>query len=696
MLKKLSFRNAKRQAKNYLLYFITLVLAAAMLYSFNSFIFSETFDQLSSLVSEVEKNGMLSTVIIYSALIVIVIGWLVSYMTGFMLQKRSKEFATYMLLGIERKDIAFMYMGENALIGAVALFPGIAVGCLISGGLQAAFGVLLGIPFSLQSGISVQSIGLTVLYFGIIFLFALVGGQRKLRKMRLISLLYAERQNEIPYTSSTTHRRLLLGLSIILGVGSFLMFAIQPFNDYRDMMVGFLLIAITFFCFFIGYFSTLVYRLEKKVNWKYKRNRTVVYRGFTSQFRKSALSFGIIASIFSIGMVLLSTGVSYNLAVNELTHQTMFDLAILHMNEEYDFSDYEKYLSETADLSESMTYCLYMEQKQDFTSQRNKALSDYFAERRIEAIPEDYLYTENRFDSYMKYSDYCTLRKLLGLPEVEIGDNDYLIQCMPYLQQDFQNYTEQIGQLQISGKKLSCSGIYTEPFSQYDGYGNGQEFLIIVPDDVTNEMIPLYSLYVAMLNETVDLEYLTDFCNQFENLEMLDVNYVEGISSETGSEMSRLSSYSNDYLEGKCVLFAQRIEIMLILSLIYVGMILFIAGTVIFSVRLLGEIRGQSKNYHILQILGSDRRAMLRLLRSEIALTFVLQLLPLLPLSIGIVYITGKAILQGYFMVPIFESIILPIAQIFSVTIMTFLVIYALYGVFSYLIAKRDMFAILK
>jgi len=696
MLKELSFRNAKRQAKNYLLYFITLVLAAAMLYSFNSFVFSETFDQLSSLVSEVEKNGMLSTVIIYSALIVIVMGWLVSYMTGFMLQKRSKEFATYMLLGIERKDIAFMYMGESALIGAVALFPGIAVGCLISGGLQAAFGVLLGITFSLQSGVSVQSIGLTVLYFGIIFLFALVGGQRKLRKMRLISLLYAERQNEIPYTNSTAHRRLLLGLSIILGVGSFFMFAIQPFNDYRDMMVGFLLIAITFFCFFIGYFSALVHRLEMNVNWKDKRNRTVVYRGFTSQFRKSALSFGIIASIFSIGMVLLSTGASYNLAVNEMTHQAMFDLAILHMNEEYDFSDYEKYLSETADLSESMTYCLYTEQRQDFTSQRNKALSDYFAERRIEAIPEDYLYTENRFDSYMKYSDYCTLRKLLGLPEVEIGDNGYLIQCMPYLYQDFQNYTEQIGQLQISGKKLSCSGIYTEPFSQYDGYGNGQEFLIIVPDDVTNEMFPLYSLYVAMLNETVNLEYLNDFCSQFENLEMLDVNYVEGTSSETGSTMSRISSYSNDYLEGKCVLFAQRIEVMLILSLIYVGMILFIAGTVIFSVRLLGEIRGQSRNYHILQILGLDRQAMLRLLRNEIALTFVLQLLPLLPLSIGIVYITGKSILQGYFMVPIFESITLPIAQIFSVTIMIFLVIYALYGVFSYLIAKRDMFAVLK
>jgi len=36
MLGKLSLRNAKRQAREYILYFITLVAAAAMLYSFRS------------------------------------------------------------------------------------------------------------------------------------------------------------------------------------------------------------------------------------------------------------------------------------------------------------------------------------------------------------------------------------------------------------------------------------------------------------------------------------------------------------------------------------------------------------------------------------------------------------------------------------------------------------------------------------
>lgn len=695
MLRKLSLRNAKRQVNDYILYFVTLMLAVGMLYSFNSFVFSEIFRNLSSLVSEVDKNGMLITVIFYSLIIVIVIGWLIYYMTNFMLQKRSKEFATYMLLGIEKKDIALMYMGENAIIGVLALLPGIVVGCVISSGLQGVFGALFGEKFSMQSGMSIQAAGLTGIYFIIIFLFVLIGSKRKLHTMLLIDLLYSERHNETPYTRSTVCGRSLFILSILSGMGSVVIFMIQPFKDYRDMITGFIFIALTFFSFFIGGFSTLNYCLENKINWKYRKNRIVIYRRVISQSRKTALSFGIIASIFSIGMVLISTGTSYNVTVNELTNQEVFDLAILHMNESYDFSKYEKYLSETVDLSGSMTYSLYTEQKQDFTFQRNQTLSDYFKKRKIDAVPEEYLYIENKYDSYMKYSDYCALRKLVGLPEVTMSADNYIVQCMNYLDKDFQSYTKQISEIRLNGKKLSCCGIYTEPFAQYDGYGNGQEFLIIVPDEVADGMDVLYSIYTAKMKEAINLEYLTEFCDHFENLEMLDVNYVQGTTSGTENTMTRLSSDSYDYLEGKYVLFAQRIEVMLILSLIYVGIILFIAGTVIFSVRLLSEIRTQSESYRILKTLGMDNWAMFHMLRCEIGLNFALLLLPLLPLSMGIVYITGRTVLQEYFMVPIFESIVVPIVQIMGLSIMVFLIIYVVYGVLLYLIAKQDMRSVL-
>ena len=46
-LSKLSLRNARRQARDYLVYFVTTVLSAALLYAFNGLVFSGELQELS-------------------------------------------------------------------------------------------------------------------------------------------------------------------------------------------------------------------------------------------------------------------------------------------------------------------------------------------------------------------------------------------------------------------------------------------------------------------------------------------------------------------------------------------------------------------------------------------------------------------------------------------------------------------------
>ena len=55
MLGKLSFRNAKRQAKDYVIYFITIVMAVALLFSFNSIAVSQDIAELSSTMKNFSK-----------------------------------------------------------------------------------------------------------------------------------------------------------------------------------------------------------------------------------------------------------------------------------------------------------------------------------------------------------------------------------------------------------------------------------------------------------------------------------------------------------------------------------------------------------------------------------------------------------------------------------------------------------------
>ena len=51
-LSKLSLRNARRQARDYLVYFGAMVMAAALLYSFNGLMFSEEILTLSKSMNQ--------------------------------------------------------------------------------------------------------------------------------------------------------------------------------------------------------------------------------------------------------------------------------------------------------------------------------------------------------------------------------------------------------------------------------------------------------------------------------------------------------------------------------------------------------------------------------------------------------------------------------------------------------------------
>ena len=73
---ELSARNAKRQARDYLVYFATVVLAAALLCAFNGLLLSGEVQTLSK-----SMNMMPLMLGMASAVVVCVFGWLVSYAT---------------------------------------------------------------------------------------------------------------------------------------------------------------------------------------------------------------------------------------------------------------------------------------------------------------------------------------------------------------------------------------------------------------------------------------------------------------------------------------------------------------------------------------------------------------------------------------------------------------------------------------
>ena len=54
--------------------------------------------------------------VLFSIIVLVVVAWLVNYMTKFMLERRSKEFGTYLILGMENKDVSKLFFYENIIL----------------------------------------------------------------------------------------------------------------------------------------------------------------------------------------------------------------------------------------------------------------------------------------------------------------------------------------------------------------------------------------------------------------------------------------------------------------------------------------------------------------------------------------------------------------------------------------------------
>lgn len=92
MLNKLALRNAGRLWKDYLIYFLTLCVITALMFSFHSLLFSEDIYAMIHYGESGEMSTagtMLVTFMsVSTAAILVIVAWLINYMTRFIVGKK--------------------------------------------------------------------------------------------------------------------------------------------------------------------------------------------------------------------------------------------------------------------------------------------------------------------------------------------------------------------------------------------------------------------------------------------------------------------------------------------------------------------------------------------------------------------------------------------------------------------------------
>ncbi|NYB95852.1 ABC-type antimicrobial peptide transport system permease subunit [Clostridium beijerinckii] len=193
---KLAFGNIKKSYKDYTIYFLTLILAVCIFYSFNSIDSQKAlFDIKSSNANYIEKLTV--TMSYFSMFVSVILGSLILYANNFLIKKRKKELGIYMTLGMGKRKISKILVTETSMVGAISLVAGIILGIAASQVLSTLILKLFDVSMNeYRFTVSINAIGKTILYFGIMFLLVMIFNVFVVSKYKIIDLLAADRKNE--------------------------------------------------------------------------------------------------------------------------------------------------------------------------------------------------------------------------------------------------------------------------------------------------------------------------------------------------------------------------------------------------------------------------------------------------------------------------------------------------------------------
>lgn len=665
MLASLSHRNMKRQLSEYKIFWFSLIGVVALMYAFNSLIVSRTMQQLFRLFAE-SGNGDIGVIAtLFSAIVVFALGWFISYMMDFILQRRSREISTYMILGVEKSDICKMIFKENAFFGLVAIILGFGFGILVSKILESFVSNLFHFQETLLVFLSVKAVGLTCIEFCIVYIIALVKTNRKVQKVKLIDLLNYSRNNSSVREHQSKTGFIFLLISVVMLIVSFYSFAGTK-QTVASITAGTVSAMLGLLCFFRGFIYIIHEMFNKSRNWKYKGSRLVTLRMFLSKSNKMSFSLGVISILFTCTIVCIGMTNAFYQVMEKAVVLQPFDLAIVHVGENGDYSQYSLFLNERTDVDDQYSYCLYTDKSTQFTDIRNRVLTEYWNRADKTVSINDYFIAENQYDAFMKYSDYCNLRAMLGLPQIPLSEEQYIIHCLPYLKDTFTN-------LQIEKGTLVCKDIFTEAFSQYGGYGNGQDFVIVVPDHYIENMEAMYSLYVVQSETVIDMSELE---SEFPQVRPLNSNVVA--SGENGYT-TKILDKGNYYYTGKLASTPTSQAILIILPLCYLSLVIGIISIVILAVQLLTEVKTIKRQYDVMRTLGNEAVVLEKMLREHIFLYFVLPLIPALVIGSCLLKTMCHTLFVASYDVPVFDNLTALIALVVLSALLIFTLIYLLY-----------------
>lgn len=359
MLSKLSFRNAKRSIRDYVIYLITVTLAFSFIFAFNLISNSKDVLELSSVMDNFKY-----VMYVVNIFIILVVSFLINYTTKFMFSKRSHEFGTYMVLGIKKKQISRMFTLENLFLGILSFLISIPVGYVLSCLFSAVIMNIFDLPYQVLMDFNFNALFLSILYFGIIYLIILFLARRRFKKIKVYDLLYWEKVNEKKMVKNKNVRNLGFIFSLILGILAIYLFdqqftiGIEPNMGMIFLCLGLMIISIYGVTFTLAdFFLNLVLKRKKL---KYNKDNLFVARTFQSKVRTMSFTLGTLTVLITLTLVALNMSSLFKGMFDyQIEANAPYDINIADDKEQY--QNYLSFIEEEYTILEKFAYDAYQD-----------------------------------------------------------------------------------------------------------------------------------------------------------------------------------------------------------------------------------------------------------------------------------------------------------------------------------------------
>ncbi|KIS24056.1 ABC transporter permease [Clostridium sporogenes] len=581
MYSKIALKNIKKSYKDYTIYFLTLILAVCIFYSFNSIESQKVLIEIK-FMSEIMKG--ISGV---SVLVSIILGGLIVYANNFLIKRRKKELGIYMILGMGKRKISRILVTETFIVGVISLVGGLILGIGVSQGLSTFTLKLFDVGMDEYKFIvSTSAIGKTILYFGTMFLLVMIFNVFVISKYKVIDLLIANIKNEdIKFKNPFIYLLTFVLCLIFLGFSYKSLLEIR-FDLERNMSIPIALAIVGTVLFFFSLAGVILYVTNKNKKIYFKGLNMFVLKQMNSKVNTNFISMSLICLMLFITIVVLSTGINFKKVKEEERRKiTPFDASVTLYNKDEN-KNQKNHIED-------------MLNKIDFQKSKNEkyaVYNDYYTGLKASELLKIEERNFARYDVYFsKISDYNKILKLKGEKEITLNKSEVLI------------LSSSGGAINLINEKLKSNRRINIKGIEY----------LVKNDKVIEENLKTSSIADNFCTVVMNDEFVSDYkiSSSILNVMYLDKNREENnkkynkindnyIKDEYKNLDISIDAITKDGVYSK----SKGITSMMLFIAIYLGIVFLITSMAVLALQQLSEASDSIERYKALKRIGANKK----------------------------------------------------------------------------------------